>query len=210
MQVNMLNRTNLDQALTANASSLRLRAQRWPRYSLRLALIACLLALLSHSFSLSPAASRPVAATEQPKYNVLFIISDDLRPELGCYGNTIIKTPNIDRLATRGMRFDRAYAQYPLCNPSRTSLLTGHYPTQTGVLDNNTYFRAQHPDYVSLPQYFKAHGYATLRTGKIFHGGIDDMVSWTEGGEPPDPAITRRAPSKIATRPEHDPARADP
>src|SRR5215813_3208624 len=69
------------------------------------------------------------------KYNVLFIISDDLRPELGAYGNRMIKTPNIDKLAARATRFDCAYAQYPLCNPSRTSLLTGKYPTQTGVMD---------------------------------------------------------------------------
>lgn len=140
--------------------------------------------------------------------NVLFLISDDLRPELGAYGVAAMRTPNIDRLASRGTRFDRAYAQYPLCNPSRTSLLSGHYPTETGVMDNNKYFRAEHPDYVTLPQYFKAHGYATLRTGKIFHGGIDDQVSWTEGGEPVDPAIVNRgtnnarnAPSPAAPQP---------
>jgi arylsulfatase A-like enzyme len=133
------------------------------------------------------------------KYNVLFIIADDLRPALGCYGNSIIKTPNIDRLATRGTQFNRAYAQFPLCNPSRTSMLNGRYPTQTGVMDNNTYFRAKHPDFVTIPQYFQQHGYATLRTGKIFHGGIDDQVSWTEGGEPVDPNITNRRPSPVAT-----------
>ena len=135
----------------------------------------------------------------KPKYNVLFIISDDLRPELGCYGNSIIKTPNIDGLAVRGTRFDHAYAQFPLCNPSRTSILNGRYPTQTGVMDNNAYFRAKHPDYVTLPQYFQKNGYATLRTGKIFHGGIDDQVSWTEGGEPVDPNIVNRPPSAVAT-----------
>ena len=113
----------------------------------------------------------------KPKYNVLFIISDDLRPELGCYGNSMIKTPNVDALAARGTRFDHAYAQFPLCNPSRSSLLNGRYPTQTGVLDNNTYFRAKHPDFVTLPQYFKNNGYAALRTGKIFHGGIDRTSS---------------------------------
>ncbi|HZB45045.1 MAG TPA: sulfatase-like hydrolase/transferase, partial [Pyrinomonadaceae bacterium] len=135
----------------------------------------------------------PAASTAAPspqraatKYNVLFISSDDLRPELGAYGNRAIKTPNIDRLAARGLRFDRAYAQYPLCNPSRTSLLTGRHPATTGVMDNNTYFRVKHPDWVTLPQHFKQHGYATLRSGKTFHGGIDDQVSWTEGGEPTD------------------------
>ena len=141
--------------------------------------------------------SAPAAA--KPKYNVLFIISDDLRPELGCYGNPMIKTPNVDALAARGTRFDRAFAQFPLCNPSRSSMLNGRYPTQTGVMDNNTYFRAKHPDFVTLPQYFKNNGYAALRTGKIFHGGIDDQVSWTEGGEPVDQNIVNRPPSPVAT-----------
>jgi len=143
--------------------------------------LTCLLALFCGLFA-SPQASRS-AAMRKPAYNVLFIASDDLRPELGCYGNQLVKTPNIDRLASRGVRFERAYAQYPLCNPSRTSLLTGRYPTQTGVMDNETWFRAEHPDFISLPQYFKASGYATLRAGKIFHGGIDDTEAWTEGGE---------------------------
>jgi iduronate 2-sulfatase len=157
-----------------------------------------LASLLSAVFTRSPNAS----ATSSPaklKYNVLFIISDDLRPELGCYGNPIIKTPHIDSIAARGTRFDRAYAQFPLCNPSRSSMLNGRYPTQTGVMDNNTYFRTKHPDYITLPQYFQQHGYATLRTGKIFHGGIDDQISWTEGGDPVDPNIVNRPPSPVAT-----------
>lgn len=160
-------------------------------------MFAVLLALSGASLpSARPSAIAPVP---KPKYNVLFLISDDLRPELGCYGNPIIKTPNVDSLAARGTRFDRAYAQFPLCNPSRTSLLNGRYPTQTGVMDNNAYFRTKHPDYVTLPQYFQKNGYATLRTGKIFHGGIDDQVSWTEGGEPVDPNIVNRPPSPVAT-----------
>ena len=153
------------------------------------ALIFC--SSLFLSFHL-PVAAQYGPKTKRPKYNVLFIIADDLRPELGTYGNSIIKTPNIDKIATRGTRFDRAYAQYPLCNPSRSSLLNGRYPTQTGIMNNNDYFRVTHPDDVTLPQYFKEHGYSTLRTGKIFHGGIDDEVSWTDGGEPTDPAITER------------------
>jgi iduronate 2-sulfatase len=120
---------------------------------------------------------------QKPKYNVLFIMADDMRPELGAYGNRLIRTPNLDRLASWGVRFDRAYVQYPLCNPSRASLLTGRYPTQNGVLDNRTWFGAAHPEFVSLPKYFKQQGYAALRTGKIFHGGIDDADAWTSGGE---------------------------
>jgi len=119
----------------------------------------------------------------KPKYNLLFIMADDMRPELGAYGNKLIKTPNIDKLASWGVRFDQAFVQYPLCNPSRASLLNGRYPTQTGVLDNRTWFGAEHPEFVSLPKYFKQQGYASLRTGKIFHGGIDDYEAWTEGGE---------------------------
>ncbi len=117
------------------------------------------------------------------KPNVLFIMSDDMRPELGCYGNAQVKTPNIDALAKAGVRFERAFVQYPLCNPSRASLLTGRYPTKTGVLDNTVWFGAAHPEIISLPKWFKQQGYASLRCGKIFHGGIDDADAWTEGGE---------------------------
>lgn len=177
---------------------------------MRLRAALCAFALLLQLMT----AAGHVAARRRPapkkKLNVLFLIADDLRPELGAYGHPQIKTPNIDRLAARGTRFDRAYAQYPLCNPSRTSLLTGRYPTETGVMDNNKYFRAEHPDWVTLPQYFKANGYSTLRTGKIFHGGIDDEPSWTEGGEPVDPNIVNRGtnnarPAQAAPRRDRDP-----
>jgi arylsulfatase A-like enzyme len=135
------------------------------------------------------------AGDDAPRYNVLFLMSDDLRPELGCYGNEQVKTPNIDALAAAGVRFERAYVQFPLCNPSRTSMLNSRYPTVTGVLDNQTWFGAAHPDFVSLPKFFKSQGYAALRCGKIFHGGIDDADAWTEGGEPrnfPGGTSTRR------------------
>jgi len=130
---------------------------------------------LTFNAAADPPAKRP---------SVLFLISDDMRPDLGCYGNTIVKSPNIDALATAGVRFDRAYAQYPLCNPSRTSLLTGRYLTHTGVMDNRSFFGDAHPELISLPKYFKQNGYLTLRTGKVFHEGIDDTDAWTEGGEP--------------------------
>jgi arylsulfatase A-like enzyme len=127
----------------------------------------------------------PVVAVAAEKLNVLLIISDDLRPELGCYGSPLGKTPHIDALAAAGVRFDRAYCQFPLCNPSRVSMLSSRQPVTTGIIDNRKNFRDTHPEFVTLPQHFKAHGYATLRTGKIFHGGIDDPLAWTEGGDRP-------------------------
>jgi len=124
----------------------------------------------------------PQAGAADQKFNVLFIISDDLRTELGCYGG-LAKTPNLDALADTGVKFDRAYCQFPLCCPSRTSMLTGRYPQTTGVLGNRTWFGHEHPEFVSLPKYFQQNGYVTLRAGKIFHGGLDDDAAWTVGGE---------------------------
>ena len=103
------------------------------------------------------------------EYNVLFIIVDDLRPMLGCYGHPEMHTPNIDRLAARGTLFNRAYCQYPLCNPSRASILTGLRPETTRVNSNSTNFRQTVPEAVALPDYFAAHGYHTQSIGKIEH-----------------------------------------
>lgn len=105
----------------------------------------------------------------EPKINVLFIIADDLRDTLGCYGNAAVKTPNMDRLAERGVRFDRAYAQYPVCNASRTSLMTGLRCEQTGVTNNNTFFRSKMPDIVTLPEVLRQQGWKALSYGKIYH-----------------------------------------
>ena len=114
------------------------------------------------------------------KPNVLFIAVDDLRPELGCYGHPLAKTPNIDRLAARGVRFNRAYCQEAICSPSRASLMTGMRPSSLGVTDNVTYFRDTKPDVVTLPEHFRNHGYETVFTGKIYHGNmIDKEKSWS-------------------------------
>jgi iduronate 2-sulfatase len=113
------------------------------------------------------------------KYNVLFIAVDDLRPELGCYGVKHIKSPNIDRLAQCGIMFTHTYCQQAVCSPSRTSLLTGRRPDTTKIYDLKTHFRLTIPDVVTLPQYFKQHGYHTQSLGKVFHGGLDDPDSWS-------------------------------
>ena len=103
------------------------------------------------------------------RYNVLFIIADDLRPLLGCYGHFEMRTPHIDRLAERGTLFRRAYCQYPLCNPSRASMITGLRPETTNVLDNSTNFRDVLPNVIALPQHFKEHGYRTQAIGRVLH-----------------------------------------
>lgn len=117
-------------------------------------------------------------AAEHP--NVLFIAIDDLRPELGCYGSPIAKSPNLDALAADGLRFDRAYCQQAICSPSRASLMTGARPDAIGVIENTAYFRELNPDIVTLPQHFVANGYESVYCGKIYHAKMtDDEHSWS-------------------------------
>jgi iduronate 2-sulfatase len=138
-------------------------------------------------FGEAAAAAGALAQTNRRRPNVLFLMSDDMRVELGCYQSRFnAVTPNLDALARSGVRFDRNYCQFPLCNPSRSSLMTGRHPTTTGVLGNRTAFRDAHPDWISLPQLFKENGYVSRGTGKIFHGGIDDPKAWTVTGGSPD------------------------
>ncbi|MDQ3625294.1 MAG: sulfatase-like hydrolase/transferase, partial [Verrucomicrobiota bacterium] len=126
-----------------------------------------------------------LAAGTAKKPNVLLIISDDLNCRLGCYGAAEAKTPNIDRLAARGVRFDRAYCNYPVCNPSRTSFLSGRYPEATGVLNNNTNPRSRlGADFQFLPEYFRAQGYFTAGCGKIAHGSYNNVLKWDYYSEP--------------------------
>lgn len=123
--------------------------------------------------------------------NVLFIVADDLRDTVGCFGNTQVRTPNLDRLAARGVRFDRTYAQYPVCNPSRTSFLTGLRCEQTGVTGNLTFFRTRLPDIVTLPQLLRQHGWYAASYGKIFHLGGGDL--WLDRGKSWDEALVFQA-----------------
>lgn len=120
-----------------------------------------------------------VIATAADKMNVLFIASDDMRPQLGCYGDRTVKSPNLDGLARRGLLFQRSYVQQALCSPSRISMLSGRFPATTGIFEIGRPLRATMPDITTLPQHFKNHGYHTRSLGKIYHVGIDDDASWT-------------------------------
>ena len=120
--------------------------------------------------------------TKQPK-NVLFIAVDDLKPILGAYGNTVVKTPNIDKLAANGFVLENNHCQQAVCGPSRASILTGKRPDYTKIWDLKTHIRSINPDIVTMPQFFKQNGYETAPVGKIFDfRSVDkqnDSISWT-------------------------------
>ena len=121
-------------------------------------------------------------AAQATRPNILLICIDDLKPTIGCYGDPLAVTPNIDRLASQGLRFDAAYCNQAVCAPSRNSLLTGLRPETLGIYDLGTNFRKSRPDAVTLPQHFKNRGYRTEAFGKIFHighGNTNDKASWS-------------------------------
>ncbi len=149
--------------------------------------LLCLLATAIGIVAMGVPGRAQPPGTERP--NVLFISVDDMNNDLGCYGHPLVKSPHIDRLANRGVRFDRAYCQLPLCSPSRSSVMTGLRPDTTRVYNLTYHFRKGLPDVVTLPQVFKNHGYFAARVGKIYHygnpgqigtSGLDDPPSWNQ------------------------------
>ncbi|MBL9190098.1 MAG: sulfatase [Opitutaceae bacterium] len=166
--------------------------------------------LLTLVFLMGSAVASLVAAPARP--NVLFISVDDMNNDLGCYGSPIVKSPNIDKLAARGVKFERAYCQFPLCSPSRSSIMTGLRPDTTKVFNLQYHFRTGLPDVVTIPQLFMRAGYYAARVGKIYHygnpgdigtSGLDDPPSWREFYNPAgtdktalEPEITNDTPSR--------------
>lgn len=125
----------------------------------------------------------PTVAQQKTKPNILFIAVDDLKPILGCYGNTLVKTPNIDRLAKMATVFNSNYCQQAVCGPTRASIMTGKRPDNTGVWDLKTKMRDVNPDILSLPQHLITQGYSTQGVGKIYDSRcVDDAMdapSWS-------------------------------
>ena len=150
--------------------------------------------LLSCSeISVKKSSNKHILSRESEKLNVLFIVADDLNCDLGAYGNVFIKTPNIDRLAKKGILFENAHIQYPLCGPSRASFMTGMYTNQTKITKNNMNLRNSVPDVITLGQRFRQQGYQSVRIGKIYHydnptaigtSGNDDIYSWDQTVNP--------------------------
>ncbi|MBL8214692.1 MAG: sulfatase [Bryobacterales bacterium] len=137
--------------------------------------------------SFLPALAAPYLALGQrrDRPHVLFIGADDLNNSLGCYGHPIVKSPNIDRIASMGVRFDRAYCQFPLCGPSRTSLLSGLRPDSTQILANNISVRDKVPNALTLPQHFKNNGWDSNRFGKMYHMDVPGSVGTNKWDDPP-------------------------
>src|SRR6476660_1512728 len=142
--------------------------------------------IIKNFFALFASLAVFVSADDRP--NVLLLMSDDLAATLGCYGHPQAKTPNLDALSKRGVLFERAYCQFPHCNPSRSSMLTSLRPNTTHVTNNEDNLYENIPGVMTLPRLFREHGYATARCGKIFHLGVptglesmDDPKAWDFG-----------------------------
>lgn len=144
------------------------------------------------------------------KYNILFISADDLNNDIGPYGNTFVKTPNLDRLAKMSTTFTKAYCQQPLCGPSRASVMSGLRPNTSKCYKLNDKIREKVPDVVTLPQYFMKKGYFSGRAGKIYHynnpagigsDGADDVLSWQQRHNPV--GIDKKHEEKIIRFPGH-------
>ncbi|MCC6144823.1 MAG: sulfatase [Candidatus Hydrogenedentes bacterium] len=130
-------------------------------------------------------------AAAEARMNVLFIPVDDLRPELGCYGNTLVHSPNIDGLAASGTVFERAYCQQAICMSSRASLLSGYRPDVGEIYKNEALYK-HIPDALTLNRHFLAHGYETMSIGKVYHHGSDDKIGWSQGAHDPKGAWAGR------------------
>ncbi|MDZ4852727.1 MAG: sulfatase [Pirellulaceae bacterium] len=151
-------------------------------------------------FFLSSVAATVTQATAEQRLNVLMICVDDLKPALGCYGDATAKSPNVDRLAKRGLLFQAAYCNQAVCSPSRNALMTSLRPQTLGIYELATNFRASRPEAVTVAQHFRSHGYQTQSLGKIFHtghGNIDDEASWSVPSWRPK-APTYRLPASTA------------
>ena len=181
MQYRRLGRTELSVSVIGVGTCQRRRRPVDDFYPLKGETMKKLLARsLVSAAALAIGTAATLAAAPAARPNVLFIAVDDLRPELGCFGNPIIKTPQLDRLAARGIVFQHAYCQQAVCSPSRSSLMTGRRPDATRVWDLETHFRVALPDAITLPQHFKAQGYHCAAVGKIYHHGFEDGRSWNE------------------------------
>lgn len=146
-----------------------------------------------------------VEKVKKKRPNVLFIAVDDLRPELGCYGNKEIITPNFDKLAGEGILFSNTFCQAAVCAPSRASLMTGLRPDSSRVWHLGDEFREINPDVVTMPQYFKKYGYHTVSMGKIFHNHMPDSVSFDEPDLRPAEYSTPDMIARDAESFHHDP-----
>jgi arylsulfatase A-like enzyme len=145
------------------------------------------ISICSGAIALSPILSESVIASPNRKhFNVLMIICDDLRPQLGCYGHPQMITPNIDRLATEGTLFSRSYCNAQVCGPSRASVFSGLRPTISRFIDNNVRLDHECPDFPTLHGHFKNNGYFTLSLGKVLHTIYDANDDWSKPAWSPD------------------------